>query len=249
MLRSRVGTFGRGRFLIGAILLLSVAPYAGAQQSASVADAAQPDGRLLRAATDTMYFSADAPGAGPGNGALAVSRITRATDARRLTLRYILLEPGKPTYRIETVVDNRTLKPIEQIVSRSDTVLVTLRFRDDSVAWERQTPGQPPVESGPFPTAPHAYSASVIDEVVRALPLRPGFHTDLSFYYYGLQRELSASVNVSGSETLRTRSGRPIECWTVTVGSDAPIGDITFWIDKTTRDLIRVDDGHQRYER
>ena len=85
-----------------------------------------------------MYFSDDVPGSHPGNGGLAISRITRTTDARRLTLQYTWLEPGKPTYRIETVFDNRTLNPIEQIVSRGDTVHVTLRFRDGDTPYAQR---------------------------------------------------------------------------------------------------------------
>jgi len=241
--------FVRRSYLVATASLFTIALSIGAQQSESPPGAALPDGRLLRAGTDTMYIAVGADSIHARPIGLAVSEITRTPDHHRLTLLYTQIQYGRPASRVETVVDNRTLMPLKQLLSRGDTVVLTLTYRADGVLWERHAPGQPIVVSGPFAVARGAYSATINDEVIRALPLRSGFHAELPFYYFGLQRRLTADISVRGSDTIRTRSGQPVDCWVVSVATESPVGNMTFWIDKATRDLIRVTDSHERYER
>jgi hypothetical protein len=82
------------------------------------------------------------------------------------------------------------------------------------------------------------FDSNVLELVVAALPLGPGFTADLPFFIY----ERGGRVSMPVAVRERARVGFPLlgerEVWVVSVG--VPRAPATVWVDTATREVLRV---------
>jgi hypothetical protein len=84
------------------------------------------------------------------------------------------------------------------------------------------------------------YASGEFESIIRASPLRLGYKAQYNLYYGGGTKSVRPGpFEVVRAETIATRSGQNVECWVV----DAKLSEglNTFWIDKTTRKLVKLE--------
>ena len=104
--------------------------------------------------------------------------------------------------------------------------VATLRPTGDSVADIRQVLGGP------------IFDSNVIDLVVAALPLQPGFQADLPFFIYERGGRVMMPVTVRERASVSFARLGPRDTWIVTVG--VPGAPATVWVDARTQRALRV---------
>jgi hypothetical protein len=104
--------------------------------------------------------------------------------------------------------------------------VIALRPAGDSVTVVQQSLGGP------------IFDSNVIDLVVAALPLRPGFATELPFFIYerGGRVALPVAVRERATVTFARLGARDV--WIVSVG--VPGAPATIWVDTRTHAVLRV---------
>ena len=100
------------------------------------------------------------------------------------------------------------------------------RVGGDSIAAVRQDLGGP------------IFDSNVIDLVVAALPLRPGFSTALPFFIYERGGRVMMPVTVRARASLPFSKLGQRDVWVVTVG--VPGAPATVWVDTKTHAVLRV---------
>lgn len=216
------------RAIVVATTLLLLAARAIAAQEPAVA---RPDGRLLRAGTDSLAIylvrGDDTTETGvlvdelrviDRDGTPAFQRVYRSVDT--------LLG-----WRIDTLVDvQATLAPIQHR-SRSDKTLEFLDFTRDSIAgWIRSATGDSAVVQLALPAA--TYNSSTLDLVLRASPLREGWEATIPVFLPGTRAVMQVPARVAGSEVVAGE-----DSWRVS--TDFMGLPVTFWVGKGTRSLRR----------
>jgi hypothetical protein len=84
------------------------------------------------------------------------------------------------------------------------------------------------------------YASGEIESIVRASPLRMGYRAQYNLYYGGGPGSVrSGPFEVVRTETVKTRGGRDVECWVVDAALSEGLN--TFWIDKKTRELVKLE--------
>jgi hypothetical protein len=108
----------------------------------------------------------------------------------------------------------------------AEGTVTALRPGGDSIAAVRQSLGG------------RIFDSNVIDLVVAALPLGPGFATELPFFIY--ERGGRVAMPVAVRERAMVTFGRlgPRDVWIVSVG--VPGAPATVWVDTRTRAVLRV---------
>lgn len=82
------------------------------------------------------------------------------------------------------------------------------------------------------------FDSNVIDLVVAALPLGPGFATELPFFIYERGGRVTMPVVVRERATVTFGRLGPRDVWIVSIG--VPGAPATVWVDTRTRDVLRV---------
>lgn len=108
----------------------------------------------------------------------------------------------------------------------AEGTVTALRPGGDSIAAVQQSLGG------------RIFDSNVIDLVVAALPLGPGFATELPFFIY--ERGGRVAMPVAVRERAMVTFGRlgPRDVWIVSIG--VPGAPATVWVDTRTRDVLRV---------
>lgn len=108
----------------------------------------------------------------------------------------------------------------------AEGTVTALRPGGDSIAAVQQSLGG------------RIFDSNVIDLVVAALPLGPGFATELPFFIY--ERGGRVAMPVAVRERALVTFGRlgPRDVWIVSIG--VPGAPATVWVDTRTRDVLRV---------
>lgn len=108
----------------------------------------------------------------------------------------------------------------------AEGTVTSLRPAGDSVAGVHQALGGP------------IFDSNIIDLVVAALPLRPGFAAELPFFIY--ERGGRVAVPVAVRERTRVAFSRfgQREVWVVAVG--VPGAPATVWVDTQTQSVLRI---------
>ena len=104
--------------------------------------------------------------------------------------------------------------------------VTALRPSGDSIAAVDQPLGGP------------IFDSNVIDLVVAALPLAPGYTTNLPFFIYERGGRVAMPVAVRERATVALSRLGPRDAWVVTVG--VPGAPATIWVDTETRAVLRV---------
>ena len=84
------------------------------------------------------------------------------------------------------------------------------------------------------------YASGEFESIIRASPLRPGYRAQYNLYYGGGSNSVRPGpFEVVRTETIMARNGQARECWVV----DAKLSEglNTFWIDKKTRKLVKLE--------
>jgi hypothetical protein len=110
--------------------------------------------------------------------------------------------------------------------SDAQGTVIALRPAGDSVTPVQQSLGGP------------IFDSNVIDLVVAALPLRPGFATELPFFIYERGGRVAMPVAVRERSTVTFARLGPRDVWIVSVG--VPGAPATVWVDTRTRAVLRV---------
>ncbi|HTR20723.1 MAG TPA: hypothetical protein VMH88_07705 [Gemmatimonadales bacterium] len=95
-----------------------------------------------------------------------------------------------------------------------------------------------PVQSVHQALGGSVFDSNVLDLVVAALPLAPGFTADLPFFIYERGGRVVMPVAVRERTTVAFAKVGPREVWIVTVG--VPGAPATIWVDTQTRAVLRV---------
>jgi hypothetical protein len=104
--------------------------------------------------------------------------------------------------------------------------VIALRPAGDSVTLVQQSLGGP------------IFDSNVIDLVVAALPLGPGFATELPFFIYERGGRVAMPVAVRERATVTFARLGPRDVWIVSVG--VPGAPATVWVDTRTHAVLRV---------
>jgi hypothetical protein len=104
--------------------------------------------------------------------------------------------------------------------------VIALRPAGDSVTPVEQSLGGP------------IFDSNVIDLVVAALPLGPGFATELPFFIYERGGRVAMPVAVRERATVAFANLGPRDVWIVRVG--VPGAPATVWVDTRTHAVLRV---------
>jgi hypothetical protein len=104
--------------------------------------------------------------------------------------------------------------------------VIALRPAGDSVTPVQQSLGGP------------IFDSNVIDLVVAALPLGPGFATELPFFIYERGGRVAMPVAVRERATVTFARLGPRDVWIVSVG--VPGAPATVWVDTRTHAVLRV---------
>ncbi len=110
--------------------------------------------------------------------------------------------------------------------SDAQGTVIALRPAGDSVTPVQQSLGGP------------IFDSNVIDLVVAALPLRPGFATELPFFIYERGGRVAMPVAVRERATVTFARLGPRDVWIVSVG--VPGAPATVWVDTRTHAVLRV---------
>jgi hypothetical protein len=84
------------------------------------------------------------------------------------------------------------------------------------------------------------YASGEFESIVRASPLRVDYRGRYNLYYGAGSRSVRPGpFEVVRTETVKTRTGREVECWVVDAALSEGLN--TFWIDKKTRQLVKLE--------
>ena len=108
----------------------------------------------------------------------------------------------------------------------AEGTVTALRPGGDSIAAVQQSLGG------------RIFDSNVIDLVVAALPLGPGFATELPFFIYERGGRVAMPVAVRERATVPFGRLGPRDVWIVSVG--VPGAPATVWVDTRTRAVLRV---------
>lgn len=137
-----------------------------------------------------------------------------------------------------TWFDTATLLPREQ---RRAGVLQPIRARFDPAGvrlWVGGADGAP-ADSTYVPADGPVFAGSLMDVLVRALPLRQGLRASFGLFIPERAEVWTYALYVTGTGTVETRDG-PVEAWRVEATLQEMATDV-FWIARETRVLLRID--------
>jgi hypothetical protein len=135
--------------------------------------------------------------------------------------------------------DETSLRPLREVRVIRDTV-IEATFRDDSIHVAVR-PNVGLAQQRSLPSSPAVYSSASLEAVAAASALSAGFQQDIRAYYAPPAQSgfVAMRLRVEGSEQVRDRSGVARDAWIVSVGT--PGGGTTYWIDKSTRAVLKYD--------
>ena len=170
------------------------------------------------------------------------------TVVRRVTregagLRFLEVEQRFPAAGGE-IIDTAIaeLATLRAVAHRSHQPQRTMLFTFDSAQAQgtvtSRSAGEARVENVRQDTGGLIFDSNIIDLVVAALPLRPGFSATLPFFIYerGGRVPMPVTVQEQGSAGFQDLGQR--EVWVVSVG--VPGAPATVWVDRRTREVLRV---------
>lgn len=148
----------------------------------------------------------------PGGG----GEIVDTAIAELSTLRAVAHRSHQPTRIMRFTFDG----------SDAHGTVIALRPAGDSVTPVQQSLGGP------------IFDSNVIDLVVAALPLRPGFAAELPFFIYERGGRVPMPVAVRERATVPFARLGARDVWIVSVG--VPGAPATVWVDTRTHEVLRV---------
>ena len=193
------------------------------------------DGRLLREGVDTFHVSV--AGDVFGRGIIARSRVVTAHGPQLLQVH---------SWRIAgvAIVDSlfsevESLRSIRQVRVVGDPVIAVV-FRGDS-AHVAKRPSTNSNAFRSFALDAGVYSSDALDAIVAGLPLAENFEAQLRFYYAppsgrGVE---TISVMVAATDRVKDREGNECDAWVVLAETRG--GGTVYWIDKSTRSVLKYD--------
>jgi hypothetical protein len=230
------------RSLLVRILVFSVPACAAVQheQSAVVPGLSLQFARP--AGPDTILYQRSITRAGQDSVAgirTVVLQVVRSPDHRDL-LQVVQRFPGGGGEIVDTAV--AALPTMRALAHRSHQPTRIMRFTFDESdahgtvialrpAGDSVTPVQQSL-GGPI------FDSNVIDLVVAALPLRPGFATQLPFFIYERGGRVAMPVTVRERTMVTFARLGPRDVWIVSVG--VPGAPATVWVDTRTHVVLRV---------
>ena len=228
-----------------AVWLVSLGiPACAPRQSAAVAVVPGLAVHLSHSPTpDTIVYQRSITRAGQDSSAgTRTTVVLRVIDAPQST-RLLEVEqrfPGGGGEIVDTALAE--LKTLRAVVHRSHQPTRTMRFTFagtdalGTVAWRGPTGDS--VAQVRQPLGGPIFDSNVIDLVVAALPLRPGFTAELPFFIYERGGRVSMPVAVRERATIPFAQLGQREVWVVTVG--VPGAPATVWVDTQTHAVLRV---------
>ena len=128
--------------------------------------------------------------------------------------------------------------------------IMKLDFQGRTVKGSYHPTGQPVEAINQLMEEP-VFDSNILDLVIAALPLKQGYTAKVPFYVYEEGGLVWHNVTVEGEDVLRLSSGHTATCWKVLTAN--PKREITFWIEKKTREVFRsvvtLPNGEFRMER
>jgi hypothetical protein len=192
---------------------------------------AQVDGRVLRTGTDSLAVfvvrGRDTIRTGTIVDELAVVQAGATSHLRRVyrTRDRVL------GMRLDTLVDDlSTLRPVS-LRSRTDRAFEFLSFAPGRVTgWLRIANGDS--VGVDVQSLPEVYSSSTVDLVIRASPLSDGWQMEVAMFLPNTRGTAPFRARVTGSDSVGGS-----EAWRVEAEFTGT--PVTFWVDKTTRHLVK----------
>jgi hypothetical protein len=196
------------------------------------------DPRLLLAGTDTVAVTVEIPGRiVPFATAVESLRRVRRGGAAAFEQSYQWF--GKDGSRTADTLwlDARTLLPLENHRHNGAHDASTI-FRP-SGARTRLTPKGGSEQITDTSIAGPLFASGEIAAIIRASPLAVGFAATYALYYGPLRTPVRPGpFRVTGSETVKSRAGQPVECWVVDAALSEGLN--TFYIAKADRRVVRL---------
>jgi hypothetical protein len=121
----------------------------------------------------------------------------------------------------------------------TDTV-IEVTYTNDSILVATRSRGAPALRQSEL-AANSVFSSAILDGLAAAAPLADGYHQEVRFYYAPPSRLgiVTIRISVDGSEAVVDRLGRSRDAWRVL--ATTPSGGTTFWIDKSSRSMLKFD--------
>jgi len=190
------------------------------------------DGRLLPSGTDTFIVSYG--GTVIGRGIMA-----RSVSGSRMLQVYRWKSAQGDSTLDSLYSDLRTLRSQREVRVVSDTV-IEVTYTNDSILVATRPRGAPARRQSEL-AATSVFSSAILDGLAAAAPLGEGYQQEVRFYYappstLGI---VSTRISVDGSERVVDRLGRSRDAWRVLAAT--PSGGTTFWIDKTSKSMLKFD--------
>jgi hypothetical protein len=190
---------------------------------------AQPGGAL----TDTIVYARTITRSGVDTSAgTRTVFVSWAHDTLQVVQRF----PGGGGEIVDTALaDARTLRALAH---RSHQPAKTMRFEfasegaHGSVAWHDSTQTVHQATGGLI------FDSNIIEMVVAALPLAPGYTVEVPFFIYERGGRVPMQVTVRDRSTVTFPSLGARDAWIVSVA--VPGAPATVWVDTKTRAVLRV---------
>lgn len=191
------------------------------------------NGRLLPLAADTFFITYNGSSIGRG-----INSRSLTPDGKLLLVTEFDLEGGGKVVLDSLLSDYGSLRPLREArVFEADSTIET-SYEDDSIRVATKARGVvssyhavPATEQIVFPNAS-------LQLLVPAAPLAEGFEQQFTLHYVVAPPEMRGfrvvRMRVVRSATIRGSKGGVHDVWVVTAGQS------TFWIDKSTRSIIRM---------
>jgi hypothetical protein len=214
------------RVIAAAALAASLAPATAASAQATVLDV---DGRRLQPGTDTLAVYVVRGGDTTRTGSIIDELRVIAGDGGAAIQRVYVTHDRVLGNGLDSIFDQmRTLSPIRERVSGTlrSGELAFLPGRVDG--WMHPLDGDSAGVEVPLPAG--AYNAATFDLVLRAADLRAGWEADVQAFEGASRRLVPLMARVTGTERIDGH-----DCWRV--AADFAGTDVTFWIDRETRQL------------
>jgi hypothetical protein len=197
------------------------------------------NGALLTASVDTLAVTVEQPGrvVPVAVAVQSLKRVKRANvDAWEQIYRWYGNNGDSSADTLWYTVSN--LRPIEN--HRHNSVHDAVTVFGPSSAHTVLIPRSGGRQVSDTAISALLYASGEFESIVRVSPLRPGYKAQYNLYYGGGTRSVRPGpFEVVRTETIKTRGGHDIECWVV----DAKLSEAlnTFWIDKKTRKLVKLE--------
>jgi len=214
------------RIVAAAALVASLAHSAIASAQVTVIDV---DGRRLQPGTDTLAVYVVRGGDTTRTGSVIDElRVIAGDDGAAIQRVYVTQDRVLGT-GLDSIFDQmRTLSPIRERISgtmRSGE----LAFLPGRVnGWMRIASGDSAAVEVPLTAG--AYNSATFDLVLRAADLHAGWEGDVQAFVASTNRVVPLMARVTGTERIDGH-----DCWRV--AADFAGSDVTFWIDRDTRQL------------